>query len=171
MQTGMGTQLTDLANNLYYNSCSIAGYVETLLAVDPNAIIVVLGDHQGYISEVGQRENSARGAEQKARRLSRNNRVPYLFLDAGKKVGGGLIAHYEIPHMILASLKGEEYVPLAERYGFDMIRPYFHISFYLDEGTLGMCPDENNARCPALMPFLESSSTQLIGLIERSRMP
>ncbi len=170
IQTGLGTQLTHLANNLYYNSRSIAEHIDDLLVKDPAAIIVVIGDHQGYLHEAERVTALPRKSQQEARRLFRKNSVPYLFLDAGEEKGSGLIAHYEIPHMILASLKGDVYVPMTERYGFDMIRPFFHTIFYLDEETLGMCPDENDNRCSSLVPFLESSSARLIGMIERSRM-
>jgi phosphoglycerol transferase MdoB-like AlkP superfamily enzyme len=166
--TTLGNQITNMVNNIYYNSRSIGSYVRYLLAHDPQSIIIVIGDHQGSLQRFDPTRQHQKTSNE-ANALSRKLRVPYLFLDAGQKMEFGLISHYEIPHMILARLKGEEYHPVTRNYGFDIIRSFRYRTIYSTGGFFGLCPNANDVNCLDIAVFQDESISRLVGMIEESR--
>jgi hypothetical protein len=168
LTTNLGEQVIRMINNLYYNSRTISDYIDFLRVHDPTAIIIVISDHQGYLDYMSTTKH-AYWEPKNTDTIIAKYQVPYLFLDAGQKKNFGLITHYEIPHMILAALKGETYQPLARLYGFDLIRPMYAKTLYALDGALMFCPNPDDFNCPRLEAFHAEAIPRLLGLIEQSR--
>jgi hypothetical protein len=168
LTTPFDDQITQMVNNVCYNSRTIADYVDYLLAHDPQAIIVVIGDHQGALQQFNPVEKCQTCANE-AEALSKKFSVPYLFLDAGKKRDFGIITPYEIPHLILASLTGKPYHRLAQQYGVDLIRPLLSKTLYASGGLFGLCPNPTDPSCSRLEAFQEQTMAILVNMVEKSR--
>jgi phosphoglycerol transferase MdoB-like AlkP superfamily enzyme len=168
LTTPFDDQITQMVNNVYYNSRTIADYVDYLCAHDPQAIIVVIGDHQGSLQHFNPVER-CQTCTNEAEALSKKFSVPYLFLDAGKKQEFGLITPYEIPHLILASLTGELYHRLAQQYGVDLIRPLPSKTLYASGSLFGLCPNQTDPSCSRLEAFQEQTMAILMNMVEKSQ--
>jgi len=156
-------EVNRLVNALYYNSKSIADYIDYLSEKDPNALVFVVGDHQGALASIERRSHWSR------RFALDHYLIPYVFVDAGKVRRPGDIAHFDIPHLILASLLGKPYTRPAARLGVDWIRPIGRRAFYKLGSVVGLCPDGNAPPCPKLAEFQENSIVRWLQLIRLSR--
>lgn len=168
LKTTLGKQMTHMINNVYYNSRAIADYIEYLLIHDPTAIVIAVSDHQGYLADMSIIPQTHWDVNNTSDLRPEKYKVPYLFIDAGRKQTFGLIGHYEIPHLILASLKGEPYTPIARPYGVDLIRPMFSQTLYAANGVTAFCPNPNDPHCDRLERFHANAIPALFSLIERS---
>jgi hypothetical protein len=159
--TSSTDEVTRFVNTVYYNTRSIADYIEHLLEVDAEAIIVIVGDHQGALRSIGRAHS---GADEFERYLT-----PYVFIDSGRARFEGDLAHYEIPRMVIASLAETEFIPLASTYGVDLIRPLGNMSFYSARDVVGSCPNETDRRCQDIDEFRSASIARWLRLIQQSK--
>lgn len=163
LRTTSTEEVTRFVNAVYYNSKSLADYLGFLTKHDPRALIFVTGDHQGALASINRRSNWSHQFE------IQRYRVPYLFLDAGKARRYGDIAHFEAAHMIVQSLQGTGYSPMAKRYGLDWIRPFGQKTFYKYQGAMHVCPDADDPRCAVVAEFRKDTVARWLRLIQQSR--
>jgi len=139
----------------------MADYIEYLSEVDPDAIIVVVGDHQGTLRSIDRTHS---GADEFDRCV-----MPCIFVDSGRARLVGDLAHYELPRMVIASLSATDFMPLASAYGVDLIRPLSDTSFYAAKSTVGSCPNESDTRCKDIDEFRSASIARWLRLIQQSK--
>ena len=153
-------EVTRFVNTVYYNTRSVAQYLDFLSKVDPTAIIIVVGDHQGVLLSIRRTHSGEHSVDR--------YRTPYVFLDAGEAQSFGDISQYQMPNLITASLSGTPYVPLARSYGVDMIRPFNDHAYYQHDGEVHRCPDATDTRCGAVDRFRNETIAHWFRLIEQS---
>lgn len=95
---------TQYANALYYTFKALESFVSEVLALDPRALIIVLGDHAPYLGP------GFEFSDEKQTLGLANFRIPLLILDGGvpsKKFGD--IAMFDLPYVILDILTRGSY--------------------------------------------------------------
>ena len=163
LQTDSTDEVTRFVNAVYYNTRSLADYIEFLVEKDPEALIFLVGDHQGALPSISRSSDWSRQFEF-GRYLT-----PYLFLDAGEAKRYGDIAHFDAVHIIMHSLHGTSYSPLVQPYGVDLIRPFNQQAFYKYEGVVHLCPNGDDPRCAAVDEFRKETIARWLRLIQESR--
>jgi len=161
IETSSTEEVTRFVNSVFYNTRSMADYIEYLSEVDPHAIIVVVGDHQGTLRSI---DRAHAGADEFDRYAT-----PYIFVDSGRARFAGDLAHYELPRMVIASLSATEFIPLASAYGVDLIRPLSDMSFYTAKNAVNSCPNESDRRCHDIDEFRSASIARWLKLIQLSK--
>lgn len=102
-----------LANQLYYRSEAVALFLEKLKSVDPNAIVVIVGDHLPNLEPVslktiGYKAYSSLGYL--GRGTEDVSHYPAIMvLNAGRPVKLNNFMHYYIPELVLNLLTNGEY--------------------------------------------------------------
>jgi hypothetical protein len=152
-----------MVNSVYYNTRAVASYVDYLLVRDPSAIIVVMSDHQGALPSVD------RSSDWSNVFALERFRTPYIFIDAGEVLRPGDIAHFDIPHMILSSLRDAEWTPITKSYGCDWIRPIGQRSFYGLNDEVFTSPSEVDPQVSLVRAFRAQALKQWLRLISDSR--
>jgi phosphoglycerol transferase MdoB-like AlkP superfamily enzyme len=163
LATGSTDEVTRLVNAVYYNTRSVADYIDYLAQKDPMALVFVVGDHQGALTSLNRRSDWSRQFD-----LERYW-TPYLFLDAGQPQRHGDMAHFEAAHMILRRLRGEPYTPTVERYGADWIRPFGRRALYKRNGVVRIFPDEDAESGVDVGEFIDVTIARWLRLIQESR--
>ncbi|NLX18269.1 MAG: LTA synthase family protein [Desulfobulbus sp.] len=99
-------QLERSANQIYYRSQAIAGYIRRLLKLDPDSLIILVSDHL----PPGQH---GRKSFQKLRYLNNDpdslhmNRI--MIVEGGKMKKYGIMHHYDVPSVIYNSITNGAY--------------------------------------------------------------
>lgn len=163
IETTSTDEVTRFVNAIYYNSQSLAQYVDFLSGVDPTSIIVIVGDHQGVLPSIDRTHSREYSYDRFL--------TPYLFLDAGETKSFGDISQFQIPNLIVSSLLDTPYVSLARSFGFDMVRPFNKHAFYHLDGEIYSCPNADDARCEAVARFRDQTVARWLRLIDQSRSP
>lgn len=100
----------DWANGAHHNAVAVEGFVERVMAADPRALIVVLGDHQPLLGPnfKGYRTGGRLPAVDYAPPLRKAAmfETPLLVLDAGELVPVGRLPAFLVPELILDRLSG-----------------------------------------------------------------
>lgn len=100
----------DWANGAHYNAAAVESFVGRVMAADPRALIVVLGDHQPLLGPNyrGYRAGGRLPAVDDAPPLQKAAmfETPLLVLDAGEVVPVGRLPAYLLPGLILDRLSG-----------------------------------------------------------------
>ena len=161
IETSSTEEVTRFVNSIHYNTRSVADYIEYLSEVDPDAIIVVVGDHQGTLPSIDRAHS---GAGKFDRYIT-----PYIFVDSGRVRFYGDLPHYELPHVVIASLAETEFIPLAQTYGFDLIRPLNATSFYGVNDDVGICPNTTGVGCQGVDEFRSATIARWLRLIQQSQ--
>lgn len=161
IRTSSTDEVTRYVNALYYHTRSVARYLDDLAVIDPDAIVVVIGDHQGALPSIGRTRSAANVASR--------YRTPYVFRDAREVKHFGDIAHYEVPHLIASSLSDTGYKRIARPYGVDVIRPLPGHAFYELGEEVHDCPEPSDARCAAVRRFQSETIAAWLQLIEQSK--
>jgi phosphoglycerol transferase MdoB-like AlkP superfamily enzyme len=103
---GSDEELMIVLNQHYYRSKAIAGYLERLVAMDPDALIVMVSDHLPPLK--GGRDTYARlgylAGEEGA-----DKRTLLAVLDRGRPVPVGTLHQYDIPDLIYRLLSNGKY--------------------------------------------------------------
>ncbi len=109
-----------LANQLYYRSEAVACFLEKLKALDPEAIVVIVGDHLPNLEPVGI---NASGYEAYSKLgylgtgTEENSHYPAIMaLNAGRPVMLHNFKHYYIPELVLDLLTNGEYAKYQRCY-------------------------------------------------------
>jgi hypothetical protein len=158
--TSSTDEVTRYVNALYYNTRSVARYLDYLAAVDPEAVVVVVGDHQGALPSIRRTRSTANA-------ISRYE-TPYVFRDAREVKRYGDLAHYEVPYLVVSSLSETVYERVARPYGVDVIRPLPGHAFYKHGEEVHDCPDPSDARCAGVERFRSDTIAAWLQLIEHS---
>lgn len=98
-------QLERVANQFFYRSEAIADYVERLLVIDPDSLIIIVSDHVPALQGLPTYKKLAY-LENRPGNLFFNR---LIVVDSGKVVQLPTIHHYEIPAVVLNSLSGGQY--------------------------------------------------------------
>jgi hypothetical protein len=146
---------TGLANGLRDATRAIADHVEWLVQRDPDALIVVLGDHQA--------PGLAEAAERPAELLTRLG-VPLALLDAGEPRSFGPVPHFQLSERLLALLEGVAADDLPKSW----LRPLRGGRALHSAGDgVEACPAADSRRCPealARAAALESRTQRLVAM-------
>lgn len=161
ISTSSSDEVTRYVNALYYNTRAVARYLDYLATADPDAVVVVVGDHQGAVPSIGWTRSTAN--------VSSRYQTPYVFRDAREVKRYGDIAHYEVPHLVVSSLSETEYERVARPYGVDMIRPLPGPAFYEHRGEVHNCPAPSDARCAGVERFQSDTVAAWLHLIAQSK--
>ncbi len=99
-----GIDLTAYANNVHYTSLEVAGFVDKVLAKDPAALIVAMGDHHPILRDLGD------GIDYPGDTLARQD-VPLLIIDGTKGFVPlhGRLPLYEVPSVVADILTGGKF--------------------------------------------------------------
>ncbi len=115
------TWLARIANAISYDSAAVADYVEWIEARDPQAVVIIVGDHLPVLgaafaayrnwdyrlaSEEGNAPPFAKGGEE---RDLVSRATPLIVRRAGRTIPVGVVAHYEIPEVLLNLLSEGDY--------------------------------------------------------------
>ena len=159
--TSSTDEVTHYVNALYYNTSSVARYLNYLAAVDPDAVVVVVGDHQGAVPSIGRTRSAAHATSR--------YQTPYVFRDAREVKRHGDLAHYEVPLLVVSSLSETAYERVARPYGVDVIRPLPGRAFYQDGEEVHDCPESSDARCTGVGRFQSDTIAAWLQIIEQSK--
>jgi phosphoglycerol transferase MdoB-like AlkP superfamily enzyme len=95
---------TQYANALYYTFEALESFVSEVLTLDPNALIVVLGDHAPYLGP------GFRFSDEEQTLGLANFRIPLLIIDGGVPLKNlGDIALFNLPYAIMDILTDQTY--------------------------------------------------------------
>jgi len=84
-------------NQIYYRTKALNGYIESLSVLDPNSLIVIIGDHMPNMSNI------------KKYGLSNKYKIKFYIIRNGKPINiKKTIYHYELPGLIINLISGEE---------------------------------------------------------------
>lgn len=98
-------QLQRVANQFFYRSEAIAGYLEKLLAIDPESLIIIVSDHLPPLD--GKKTYTTLGYLDNAPDSLYLNRL--IVVENGNVTALPTIHHYEIPQVILNYLSSGRY--------------------------------------------------------------
>lgn len=87
--TGFDAITEGWVNALSYTARAVDTYIKDILAADPEALIIALGDHRPPLSDA------------LGKTLAETYAVPVIVLDRGQLIDTGRVSHYEVPAMIL----------------------------------------------------------------------
>jgi phosphoglycerol transferase MdoB-like AlkP superfamily enzyme len=98
-------QLERVANQFFYRSEAVAGYVKNLLEIDRNSLIILVSDHLPPLQGLST-YHKLRYLDNREDNLHLNR---ILIVEDGKVKKYATIHHYDIPKMILNYLTAGEY--------------------------------------------------------------
>jgi hypothetical protein len=145
-----------LASGLRTATRAIADHVEWLLQRDPQALVVIVGDHQapGF-------SGRPRSPSQLFRRLG----VPLAILDAGEPRAAGVVAHFELPGLLMAGLEGASIRPRTS-----WLRPLREgRALYYGKGELRACPAPGDTGCTQVQADVVALEARTQRLVAMSR--
>ena len=101
-----------IANQFYYRSKALGEFLDELDKMDPEAVVVIVGDHLPTLEPVDKIKYGYKsyGILGYLGGIENAHRYSFLFINnSGKKVLFEHVAHYNIPEIILNCITGGEY--------------------------------------------------------------
>ena len=156
-------RLTKYVNHVYYNTHAVQDYVRRVLALDPDAMVVITGDHPPLIKEVRDASPAPH------RRLE----VPFIFVRGGRvlPLTRRTLPSYLVPEILLDRLSGGAFCeardclkdrPFAYRTDFDGVYVIDRRGDLVTECRGG---GDIPPPCAAAIRLQERSKLRLLGLI------
>tara|TARA_R110002072_G_scaffold23949_1_gene81870 strand:+ start:48302 stop:49816 length:1515 start_codon:yes stop_codon:yes gene_type:complete len=88
-------------NQIYYRTEAISKYIDRLIALDPNSMIIIIGDHLPKIDKI----------KDLGYQLDNTKRLPfYVIKDSNPVKLEGEFKHFEIPHLIIEYLNKKKVI-------------------------------------------------------------